>query len=268
MGQARRAIEKRRWKDDPLVDIHPEFLRATVDAIGWSIQRLAKEAGEESQTLDNLAKGTAMRRCRSTRRRRLAEALKVPESWLAGTSVAVPELSRFPREAALSLPPRVQIAAGALFRRAASALRRDLKTPEIDAEVRAASVGEDLLIDRLCWSLFELIRPAQWRVQLTTWRPVEPVPAPHFPQAPGMLENPIGTRSEADERAALGLVHALEAALAPWFTGESRLDYDRLRVLVGYDVAGERPGPPHPRYAGTACSPLRMLPQHALGVKP
>jgi hypothetical protein len=265
MPRRREQLGREGWEGDPLVPIHPEYLRAAIAANDWSVQKLAAETGNESQTLDHLAKGSAPKRCRQSRRAALAKALKVPETWLEGASVAVPELSRLPRAVALRLSPRLQLAAGDLFRKAAKALHRDLSTPEAAADLRRHAMGEALLRDRLFWFLFELIRPDHWRRQLTTWRPIEDPESLFRPEAPGLLQDFADLRTEAEDRAGLGLVAALEFALDPWFTGEAQLDYDRLRVLVGYDRASPPPGPQHPRYAGTAASPVRMIPLIALG---
>lgn len=265
MPRRREQLGRKGWESDPLVPIHPEFLRAAIAAHAWSIQKLAEATGNTSQTLDHLAKGSAPKRCRLSRRARLAEVLEVPESWLEGRSVAVPELSQLPRDLALRMSPRLQLAAGALFRKAAKALHRDVQTPEAAADLRKHEIGESLLRDRLWYALFELIRADHWKAQLTTWRLPEDGASRFRPEAPGLLQDFAESRTESDDRAALGLVAALESALDSWFKGEARLDYDRLRVLLGYDRACPPPGPQHPRYLGQAASPIRLLPLIALG---
>jgi len=227
---------------------------------------LAETAGEIPQTIEHLAKTPGPRKCRRTRRARLADALKVSDEWLGGANIPPSEVSEMPKELALSLSPRLQLAVGAVFRSAAAALHRDMKRPDIKAEAAQHSVGEEVLKRYLWWYLIELIRVDHWRTQLTTGQSIHPEGIPFRPEAPGFLMDFPELRSEAEDRASLGLLGVLELALEPWFKGTARLDYARLRVLVGYDRVGARPGPPHPRYRGMESSPLMMIPQIALGL--
>src|SRR5947209_20325748 len=100
---------KQAYEGIPMVRIDPQRLKAAIDASSWSIQALAKATGNHSQTLDHLAKGDSPKRCRQNRRQALAEKLGVPELWLEGQSVAVPELSGVPHRVAIRLSPRLQL---------------------------------------------------------------------------------------------------------------------------------------------------------------
>lgn len=256
---------KEAYKSDPMVSLDPERLRDTIKARDWSIQALAKMTENHSQTLDNLVQGNRPKRCRQSRLRTLAEVLRVPEAWLAGTSVAVPELKELPRELAIRMSPRLQLATGELFTKAAKALRRDLSVPEVTDDARRQDVGEEILRPLLFWYLCELLRIDHWRTQLTTWRPPSDSESRLRPEALGMLSDLKDLSTEEEDEVGMGMVAVLEATLAPWFSGEARLDYDRLRCLVGYDRVNAGSGPTYPRYAGQGRSPSRLVPLYALG---
>ncbi|MEZ4412426.1 MAG: helix-turn-helix transcriptional regulator [Gemmatimonadales bacterium] len=255
------------WKDDPYVVVNPRCLAAAIEARGWTVQKTAKAIGNASQTLDHLVKGERDKRCRQSRREALAKVLGVSQEWLAGTGIAVPELSQLPRHLAHRLSPRAQFAVGELFRKAKAALARDIREPGVLAEMQNHGCSKEILQMHLFTWLFHLVRPNLWKSQLTTFRGDADLEGPSLTEVPGLLKDMAPDRSHREESAEVGLIQALEIALEPWFSGEAKLDYDRLRVLVGYDRASPPPGPPHPRYQGVESSPVRMIPQIALGLK-
>jgi len=266
MSTMRPHRRKQAYEGDPMVPIDPPHLKAAIEASTWSIQALATATGNHSQTLDHLTKGDSPKRCRRSRRQALADKLGVPEPWLEGLSVAVPELSGVHRRLAIRLSPRLQLAVGGLLRKATKALRRDLREPDVTAELGRRALGTETVQTYLSRFLLELIRLDHWRSQLTTWRPSTDSATLSRPEASGVLWDLKDLYTEEDDRTGLAMVQVLEAALDPWFRGEARLDYDRLRVLVGYDRTGPASGPPHPRYEGQAASPTRMIPLVALGM--
>ena len=140
-----------------------------------------------------------------------------------------------------------------------------MRDPAFTADVHGEGIGETIPRRYLAWYLFELCRLGLWQTQLTTWRPEIDPRNQARPEAAGLLLDLKDLYTEEEDRAGLGMVAMLEGSLAPWFRGEARLDYDRLRVLVGYDRALPPPGIPHPRYEGRESSPVRLIPQVALG---
>ena len=115
------------------------------------------------------------------------------------------------------------------------------------------------------WSLLRLLRLDVWREQLTTWRHTEPSPFAFY-AAPGMLMDHPDLYTPEENAVGLAMVTVWSAILRPWFEGTAALDYDRMRVLNGYDRLGDDPsGMSHPLYQGKAASPLNLDPRHALG---
>src|SRR5439155_27224722 len=136
---------------------------------------------------------------------------------------------------------------GNLLQKATKALHRDMSGPDVATDLGRRGLGERIIRDYLSWFLLELIRLDHWRRQLTTWRPSTDPATLDRPEAAGVLWDFKDLYSAEDDRAGLAMVQVLEATLDPWFRGEAGLDYDRLRVVVGYDRTGPRTGPPHPR---------------------
>jgi hypothetical protein len=254
---------KEAYSSDPLVPIDPRRLKAAIDANDVSIQKLAKSVGQHSQTLDHLVKGDHKKRCRLTRRRELARRLDVPDAWLEGTREAVPELREIPHEVAVSLSPRLQLAMGRLLRKAVTAIRRDLKAAPLAREAREIPIPDAILVRDICWYLSELTRLTFWREALTTWRDTRE--RPFVPNASGLLQDLPELREQEEDRVSLAMVTMLEAVLDPWFDGMAQLDYERLRVLIGYDRRGTGEGPAHPRYQGKPSSPEYLIASVALG---
>lgn len=255
------------WNTDPLVFIQPDRLRAALLAKSWSIQKLADLTDNHPQTLDHLAKGDRPKRCRMTRRSGLAEALGASEAWLEGREQLIKELMHLPKELTLPLSPRLQLEVGALLRKAATAVRRDFrKLNVVQTRRRNPSISESFAVERLSWYLLRLLRLDLWREQLTTWQRGERDPAAFRPEAPGLLVDHEELYTAEEDAVGLAMVTVIVATLSPWFEGKAELDYDRLRVIVGYDRRGKKNEAPHPLYKGKASTPLNLFPQYALGL--
>lgn len=261
----RKHRKKESWSDDPLVTIQPARLRAIIDARNWTVQGVAKAIGCASQVLDPLCKGEAPKRTRRARRAALAKALRVPVGWLEGTELILPNLNTHDRRLTLPLSPRLQLAVGDLLDQSEAAVRRDVEASDIKATDFPFKPAAETVAGFVAWTLLRLLRLDVWREQLTTWRLGEQSPFAFF-AAPGMLKDHPELYSPEEDGVGLAMVTAWQAILRPWFEGSAALDYNRLRVLNGYDRVGEDPhGMAHPLYQGKASSPLDLDPSHALG---
>ncbi len=257
--------KKSSWDDDPYVLIHPMRLRATIDARNWTVQGVARAIGCASQALDPQCRGEIPKRMRRQRRAALAKVLRVPVGWLEGSELILPNLLRFDRRLTLPLSPRLQLAVGDLLAQSEAAIRRDMETPEIQEMKYPFKPVAETVSGFFAWTLLRLLRLDVWREQLTTWRHTEPSPFA-FSAAPGMLKDHPDLYTPEEDSFGLAMVTAWSAILRPWFEGKAALDYNRLRVLNGYDRLGEDPhGASHPLYLGKAASPLNLDPATALG---
>ena len=69
--------------NDPLVPIDGIRLSAAIDWRGKAVNAVAREVGERQSTLNSIVNGE-VKRCRRTRRTKLAQVLRVPTLWLGG----------------------------------------------------------------------------------------------------------------------------------------------------------------------------------------
>ncbi len=218
-------------KEDPLVSLHSGNLRAAMELQGWTVTTLARRLTEHfphahrenPQTLHHLAQGDGIKRCRQSRRARLAHILQAPEEWLGGGDFTIPAVGYLPLAAELWRSPRLTLAVGRLMQRCAIACERDMPAADEVIELLLSTVGR-------------LISPRAWRGQLTV--------GPRVPRDPSRMVPLSATAEELEaersrlpldpalETAALALSQAIEFALEPWLNGQATLNYGRLQELL------------------------------------
>lgn len=258
---------KAAWLDDPMVPIDPRRLRALIVAKDWSIQKLAKAIHTHSQTLDNLCKGTEPKSTRQSRRAAIAKQMDVSEGWLEGREYLLTGLTSLSRELTLSLSPRMQLEVTALMRKVERAFHRDWYEDQERGEFDEMHRSYHSL--DISWGVLRLLRLDTWREQLTTWRRPEGPPGAELYDAPGLMKERPDLYTSEEDQVGLAMITMFSAVLRPWFEGTAKLDYNRLRVLIGYDRHGEDPhGPEYPLYKGGATTTLNLRPDNALGRAP
>src|SRR5258705_8190331 len=75
-------VPRGKHREDPMVPLHADRLRAALDQDGRGVAEVAKAVHASKQRLHHLAQRA--RRCRASLRRALARTLRVPEPFLAG----------------------------------------------------------------------------------------------------------------------------------------------------------------------------------------
>lgn len=189
---------RRKWRDDALVPISGERMRAALQHSGVTLPELVRRLGDRRQTLDYIVRGKTDR-CRRSRRTAIAKALGVPAEWLGGG----PEGGMDWLFAQLAGRPQSQLAINRLGRRCEAALQRD-GSPVPDA------TGDLLMLALL----------SHWRGVLFEELPPELLECEDLP----------GPERDIAETA---LANAFETALRPWFTGQGKLDYRALHAYFG-----------------------------------
>ena len=147
---------KARLRDDPMVVLNCEALRAICAEQERSIAWLARATGDHEQTIAHLLKTKGFGKCRRSRRRAIAKALGVSEGELTEQN---------PVDAALEMAPgreymysvRTQRAAEHFIARCRTACERQF--PAEDAE--AMECRTDVLR-----RLLELVQLRRWRSRL------------------------------------------------------------------------------------------------------
>jgi len=249
-NQIRQVPRKHRdkWRD-PFVPIHSGRLRAAMELGGWTVTPMATRLGkdENPQTIDHLARGGGLKRCRATRRAALATLLDVTEEWLAGGDYAVPLPAVLPLLKALEGSPRVMLAVGRLFERCYRAVERDLarepKRPDSALGWNATHDVHWFMISTLA----QFLTTSRWQSALGCSPPalgkspalprggpipemdkwLGPVPPSAWTAPPSAV--PLGS---AEEAVILALLHVWMHILEPWFDGISPLAYQRFRELA------------------------------------
>lgn len=182
--------------DDPLVLIDGTRLKAAIESVGLTVNKAAKRIGEKQQTLNSIVQRQT-RRCRRSRRAKLAELLGYPftEEWLGGETVTLPglppwlalqhsdslppivaDMNLFTRRisesgdviyAAGGLPPRYEIATHALYSNIKKAWERDMQLGADGAVEAFEWLGEGKWAghewDRLLTALQFLLSVFWWR---------------------------------------------------------------------------------------------------------
>ncbi len=125
-------------KGDPMVPVYSPHLRAAIADKRLRVTEVARRLKEHQQTVAYLAGGEGIKRCRRSRRARLAKLLGVSEQWLAEPTVMIMPLyppagsenvffgTGFPPES-----PRAQLATTRLLTKCAQACERDLGDPTL-----------------------------------------------------------------------------------------------------------------------------------------
>ncbi len=244
-------------QDDPMVPVYSPKMRAAMEDRGLRVADVARRLKDQRQTVAYLAAGEGMKRCRGSRRARLAKLLGVSEQWLAEPmAVFIPLYlpagaqnlvfgTGFPLES-----PRTQLATGRLLAKCVRACDRDLADPSLrDAEVEETA-SPNAVRHHMARCVRQLIRVEEQRKDLLVgvsepWFAVSiegrMARSPHLPTDPDQ------------EGAALNLIAAWEQILEPWFTKEAKLNYRRLREKAGF------PTPPDERRSGT--NPYIIVPR-------
>jgi len=204
------------------------------------IGALARRLGENRQIIHHLAKGEVPKRCRLSRRKKLAKALRVPERWLAGSRVALPATSALHAETAWHMSPRVALVTAQLMRRCGVAVKRDLARFRAKRAAGAFTTPpDDEVLSYIAWAVGRLTWPDEWRVALTRPRETErPVPfelrerlkAGTWPGDDPFAD--IEPMTDDEERAAVGLLNAFTFVLEPWLDGTVTLRYDKLGAIM------------------------------------
>ena len=230
------AVRRGKWKDDPMVPIHAGRLRAAMEVQGWEVTELARRLSrlaprgmpENPQTLHHLSRGDTIKRCRRSRRRRLAKVLEVPVSFLEGgefVDMPFAGLVQFSRERIAS--PRLALAVWRLLRSCAKATWRDLGRPLVPEASATMSAAEEAYGHaQACFVLVAALQ--RWRRRLLP----RAAPTPLIAEEPSRTGRWYPPRLEPmEEEAALGLVRAVEFVLQPWISGAASLDYAALGAV-------------------------------------
>jgi hypothetical protein len=271
----------RRKDSEPLVPINGGRVMAAIEAAGLSVRRAAVHIGEKQATLNSIVKGT-VKRCRSSRRTRLAGLLRCTEAWLGGEDVSpfglppwhssdageerwplvIDEnfiLRRLTADGHYAGPtketPRYELRALYLGEKIVLAWRRDIEAGQQEAQdaierLIGGSSNEDswLLVLRL---VQRLIACGWWR-RLLISRPNSAVPlpvTPHDAEAETIWTWPVTEESraeevEASEAFAIAAADSLETVLRPWLIGTHSLGYDHFSTILKWTSGGMLIRPP------------------------
>lgn len=265
-GRRVRRRHRRKLREDPLVSIDRQRLRAAINLKGYTISRLAREIRVKQQTLDYVVRRN--QKCRESLLRDVSRTLRVRELWLQGGSGGPARASR-QTGGNPSQAPAAQLCESWLLGQCKTAFRRDLKAfrPKLaNARHDAESPGERRdaeeyrrLEDRLLLAVSELVDPEIWRERLIAWNDKFLVPVRgqvlggwgrpamrsfRRARAVRMVEcgpalPPEPTPDEWDSIVPV-LAKAFEAILEPWLKGRARIAYGNLEDLVGLDFRAEQ----------------------------
>ncbi|HVS60497.1 MAG TPA: helix-turn-helix transcriptional regulator [Gemmatimonadaceae bacterium] len=191
----KRAVSDLRYRDDPLVAIRGDRVRAALERSGLTVSELARRADAKQQTVQLIYSGKTVR-CRRSLRARIAKALAVGSRALGG---ALGEPILYWDEYDLAESP---IAQRELWRAAGKAALRD-KTP-INAQGWPAGLDE-------------IVDPAYWRKRLLV------APPDNLEEIYALRDLP---QEERDELATM-MADVMLLALRPWFDGRAHFKIDR-----------------------------------------
>lgn len=260
-------VPRDKFADDPLVPISGRRLAAALELREISVNQAGKYPGLKQQTVSYIVNGRT-KRCRSSRRRRLADVAQVSEAWLAGDDVAPIEgfpfglssppdelwrphrtdenLRRFVVDSA-ELPPGYQLSWTHLTGQILVAWKRD-----IDAGVKGAAELLELFPGdfegeawpRVSTLLHRALGLTWWRLRLLVPIPLPEAPADLAELSPEevwelALANERGmtppklSSEDADDFAKAG-ASAFETLLRPWVEGDKALNYGAVSVALGW----------------------------------
>ena len=224
---------------DPLVPIYSPHLRAAIQDQKLSVAAAARRLKESQQTLAHLAMGDGIKRCRRSRRARLARMLHVSEEFLSAPAVQVlPIYSPTDHTVALTgglglESPRVQLALGRLLRRCVETCDRDLSEPSL-GEVGDLPSVRDKIRNNLARCIRTLADVDDWRDAIMVG--VESPWWGIFKDGTMMRSRRLPTDPE-EEGARLELIAAWEQLLEPWFAEKAKLNYRSVRARAGFPPA-------------------------------
>ena len=225
---------KEGFRDDPMIPIDCEVLRAVVDDQGLTIAALARRTNDSEQTLAHLYKGAGIRRCRQSRRGKLAQVLRIAEELLAGDPVFTPHLPGLPRGYEMLYSRKTELAASRLLTKVANACMRDLEDPVLSPADYPKLAPKQIVVQYVTGYASEFLQINEWRRHLIQWDPEEHERRGYTEPA---TENPwISSQRPANdpehEQAVLAFARAVEHVLEPWFRGEAHLNYRALRDIA------------------------------------
>ena len=260
-------VPRDKYADDPLVPISGRRLAAALELLGISVNQAGKYPGLKQQTVSYIVNGRT-KRCRSSRRKRLADVVQVSEAWLAGDDVVPIEgfpfgLSSPPEELwrphrtdenlrpfvvdSAELPPGYQLSWTQLTGQILVAWKRD-----IDAGVKGAAELLELFPGdfegeawpRVSTLLHRALGLTWWRLRLLVPIPLPEAPADLAELSPEevwelALANERGmtppklSSEDADDFAKAG-ASAFETLLRPWVEGDKALNYGAVSVALGW----------------------------------
>lgn len=208
-------VKRETYRKNPLVPIRGDLLKALIRRAGYTVMGFAKEVGEDQRTLDSIVRGQ-VKRCRKSRRDRLAKKFGVPPEWLGGEQRYLGYASYFVGDEP-DVPAAWQFAQHRLAEQCVQAWWRDMVAahPEL---ANTAAEDRERMIMRLPWHLFYgLLVGEVWRSQLLTDRPT------------GCAQT---LSAENRDEFTTCLVTALKCLLQPWFDGEAQLEYRMIREWI------------------------------------
>ena len=206
--------DRDKYLNDPQVPVRGDRFNAALDFHGLTVSALARRIDEAQQTLDYIARGKT-KKCRLSRRDRIARALRVPPRWLGGQLRTLDTWNRFDDDDPRALSSRAQLAEARLKDLVVRAWRRDVQAAEPILQPSSREYR-----DMRYWlekTISTWLNPWKWQRRLL----VQPA------------EAECSVTEEMWEVLVEGLATALEATLEPWLSGNAQLDYGALRDMVG-----------------------------------
>ena len=237
MTRRRRAARRA----DPLVPIFSPHLRAAIQNQNLSVAAAARRLGESQQTLAHLVLGDSSKRCRRSRRAKLARMLQVSEEFLSEPTVQVlpvyPSSDQAPVITGIVSfdSPRVQLANSRLLRRCVETCDRDLVDPALGSVTAQLSERETIRNN--------LARCARTLADIGDWRNAIMVGVESafwgFVLDGTMIRSRTLPTDPDEEAGRLDLIAAWEQLLEPWFAGKAKLNYRALRARAGFGAADD-----------------------------
>jgi hypothetical protein len=227
-----RQKRQHKYPDDPMVTVDPTAVRAAIETSDLSLAEIAARLGrgENRQTIHAMTRGEQAKRCRRSRRQKLARALDVPEAWLSGEwlrpqSEPLGGLASFAvLLISFARSPRVSFAFMRLSERVSDAARGDSQ---------ARGKSPDQVTEEVIGLVSELASPDAWRSSLLATPKGVPWAAPPKPMRPGIAGAFEWVRLTPDEEeATLSTLRVLTFALEPWLNGSAQLRLDQLRAIA------------------------------------
>ena len=255
MTRRRRAARRA----DPLVPIFSPNLRAAIQNQKLSVAGAASHMGESQQTLAHLVTGDGTKRCRHSRRAKLARMLQVSEEFLSQPTVQVlPVYPPGDQAAAITGilsfdSPRVQLAYSRLLLRCVEACDRDFADPAL-GNVADQQSEREAMRNNLARCIRTLADIDDWRHAILVG---EESPFWGFVFDGTMIRSRTLPTDPDEEAGRLSLIGGWEQLLEPWFAGKAKLNYRALRVRAGFGPTDDGRSETDPRIMLGIEKPLR-----------